>query len=101
MAKDSVNKILEAEKAAETYENEARLKASQMVSQAEKDAAGVIDFRISEAQQEVNEILARAKAETEKILDEAKNATQEGFKLSQRSYDKKEEVIKAVIEGLI
>lgn len=101
MAKDSVDKILSAENLAESTEAEAKVKASEMVSSAKKQASDIVAAAANKAEKEAIEIISAAKAEADKILKEAKDATSDGFKLSQKAYEKKEEALEAVIKSLI
>ena len=71
MAKETVDKILEAERAAENAEAEARDRASEMIETAKADAALFVEQKIREAEEEADRLAEKAGSDAEKIMSNA------------------------------
>lgn len=97
MAKETVDKIIASESAAEKAEADAREKAADMIEKAKADAAKLVDEKLAEAEKIAAELISRAKADADEIISEAESAKNE----PEFSSEKKNEAIRQCLAKLV
>lgn len=101
LAKETVVKVYEAEKAADSAEAEARQRAEKIIEDAKISAEKERAALLSEAEGERSLRLEKAEAEGKRIIQSIeKNADMEAEKLRSTAKAKSDEAISAVIDRL-
>ena len=101
MAMDTIERIREAELAAESAEKDAVVEADRIVAEAEDKAAGLKVNLTKEAKAKADSLLQDARAKSESILSDAKaEAESEAKALRNDVGAKKDTAIKLILEDL-
>lgn len=102
MAKETVEKVKNAELMAEQTEQEAITKAREIISEAETDGRNLLKEAVLAAEEEANANRAKAEKQAVQLMQKAKEQAEfDSKELFDNSVKKKDTVIAAIISSLV